>query len=125
MNNSVIAVCVIIIFIVSIIFIAYKSDKSAKKRAKARLQMISQAGLEHIIHQFYKKDGIIFYCRDIEKPGQATPIEITGVSEIRKNAQLVGLEFRYRMDGSIKSHRLYNHGQNELLTIADKLGYGN
>jgi hypothetical protein len=51
---------------------------------------------------------------------ESTPIEITGVSEITKNAKLVALEVRYRINGVINSMQV-TELVDILLTIEDKL----
>jgi hypothetical protein len=55
-----------------------------------------------------------------EKDG--IPIEITGVQEITKNAKLVGLQVRYRINGAINVMQV-SGSPNQVLTIEDKLGY--
>lgn len=59
-------------------------------------------------------------------PEEIVPIEIDGVGEITKNAKLVALEVRYRINGAINSMRIESGiltgiDANALLTIKDKL----
>ena len=60
---------------------------------------------------------------NIPQKAVVTPIEIVGVSEVTKNATLVELDIRYRINGVINQIRVINHSVNDLLTIEDKLGY--
>jgi len=68
------------------------------------------------------KDGIvyIFHGSDVKS---AVPIEVIGISEITQNARLVQLEMRYRENGMVRSTR-FKGNEDQLLTIADRLGYG-
>ena len=77
---------------------------------------IKNDGYEWIGGSLYMKDDELFYNR-------TTPVVVLGVSEITKNTRLVQLEIRYRVDGGVKSDRIWG-SQDELLTIEYRLGYG-
>lgn len=80
----------------------------------------------------FTKDGGVYYAPRKNSigssPGQdlvienITAVEITKVNEITKNAKLIELEIHFRINGAINSMRASGK-INDLLTIADKLGY--
>jgi|GEM_PF-3996761 len=79
------------------------------------------AGYELIIADFYMKDGC-GYVIPKHNLGLAQEIEVTAISEIRKNAKLVAFEIRYRANGEIKMNRV--HGPElQLINAMDKFGY--
>jgi len=92
---------------------------------RGRAKKTSEAGYEQIgttlTGTFWARDDEFFYLSGMNL-NNITPIEITGVSAIRKNTRLVQLEIRFRMDGIIQSKRI-SGSTNQLLSIEDKLGY--
>lgn len=119
----------------------YKNPKGPTPQQKLQ-KMREELGYEHICGggtglatagAIWQKSGNYYFVPiritgDLS-PEEITSTEITGVGEITKNAKLVALEVRYRINGAINSMRIESGimtgiDANALLTIEDKLGYG-
>jgi len=87
-----------------------------------RAKKIPNAGYERVFGPFYVKDDAVYFTKG-SNADKLKSIEVIGVIEVTRGTRLVQLEIRYRMDSKIKSQRIAGT-TNELLTIADKLGYG-
>jgi len=92
---------------------------------RAGYEPLLKKGKNTSLSSFYVKDEVLYYNQGIN-PRKARPIEIISVSEITRNARLVQLEIRFRMDGAIRLVHVGGGwvGPDQLLTLADKLGYG-
>ncbi|MDR1329599.1 MAG: hypothetical protein LBK23_08375 [Oscillospiraceae bacterium] len=75
-----------------------------------------------VVRSLFMKDGAV-YLISKNKLENAVPVEVIGLSEISRNARLIALEIRYRVNGEVRAARA-NGTTNQLLTMMDKLGYG-
>ncbi|MDR0915619.1 MAG: hypothetical protein LBN02_00275 [Oscillospiraceae bacterium] len=88
-----------------------------------RARKLRKLGYKRLVRSMlWAKDGEIFIIFR-NKPHNAAPIDIVGVSGIRRNTRLCGLEVRYRENGVLKSTRISGFSD-EILQLADELGYG-
>ena len=110
-------------WIVPIIFIVVMGSILSKIAGK-QSNRIQNAGYEPIgpgINYLYMKGGFT-YIIPANNVNRAQKIEITGISEIRKNSRLVALEVRYIADGEMAVTRIHGTAK-PLLNIMYKLGY--
>jgi len=89
---------------------------------RRRRKKMFKAGFEQLPFPFWLKEDELYYNSSFS-PANAKLVEVVGVSEITRNARLVQLEIRFRMDGVLQSKRI-SGASNFLLGIEDKLGYG-
>ena len=92
-------------------------------RMKKKKRNLAEQGYKQILRQLWMKDDAVFFVAPYSLKPCATPIEVTEVNEILRNANLVQLEVRYRINGSVSSVRL-SGTKDMLLTAMDTLGYG-
>ena len=102
----------------------YAFSLEARRKKKILQAGYEQTGNKFFHSPFYTKDGNVFLIPGAyPKLKNAAPIEIVGINEITRNSKLVQLEIRYRTSSAIKSMNIAGSPDN-LLTLADKLGYG-
>jgi len=117
-ENTSILIVMLPLFAALILLWIFTVIRDARRKKRLR-----DEGCEEVHKPFYKKgDAIYFITNNNFK--KAKPIEIIGVSEIKRNARLAALEIRYRMDGNVQLRRISGTTVNRLLTVEDKLGYG-
>ena len=93
------------------------------RRESMKKKNLRAAGYEVIAidRYLYEKDGD-FYLIPKYTLKYSMPIEVTGLSEIRQNSRLIGLEIRYLTNGETRLMRIRGMAQ-YLLNIQDKLGF--
>jgi hypothetical protein len=109
-------------FVVVAVILMIGGSRWVQALQKAKKENIFKRGYDLIIDRFYTKDGTVFYL-PLDDLKRAIPIEIVGVREITRNAKLIQLEIRYRVNGTVKAETV-GGSPNELLTAEDKFGYG-
>ncbi|MDR1328352.1 MAG: hypothetical protein LBK23_01975 [Oscillospiraceae bacterium] len=113
---------VIIVYAI-IAYIEIKDSNRAKRLKKSGYEFIAASVIVICkCNQLWMKDGVVYLMPKI-KAENAVPVEVIGISEVSRNARLIALDIRYRVNGEVRSVRR-NGTTNQLLTIEDKLGYG-
>jgi len=116
----VIGVGVVGFFVALHIWATVASMRMTRNMANEGFEHCGQVGNKHLwVKGNEVRIGSHFSGANLEK---FVPIEIIKLSEVTRNAKLIELEIRYRINGEVKSARVRD-SQDKLLTYADRLGY--